>query len=86
MDEIDESVAHVALVVGVDRQVEEVYPVLELPRQLVEQHLLSVLVWNVTDHQSCTTVTLDRVRVDREGGFGRSGEAASLSLQLVVEA
>ena len=63
VDEVDEGVAHVALVVVVDRQVEEVGPVLEGLLDLLLQHLLAVLVGNVADHQRRPRVALDLLQV-----------------------
>ena len=48
---VEESVAHVALVLEVDRQVEEVVLALELLVYGSEQHLLRVLVGDVLDHE-----------------------------------
>ena len=59
MDEVDEGVAHVAGVVLVDGQVEEVYLHLVVAPDLLVKHLLGVLVGNVADHQRCPSVVLD---------------------------
>jgi len=47
---VDEGVPHVAVVLEVDRQVEEVVPACVLLVQPLQKHLLRVLVWNVLDH------------------------------------
>ena len=53
---VDESIAHIALVLEVDGQVEEVVAAPELFINGGEQHLLCVLVGNVLDHQRCAFV------------------------------
>lgn len=53
---VDESVAHIALVLEVDWQVEEVVGAAELFIDGSQQHLLCVLVGDVLDHQSGTLV------------------------------
>ena len=53
---IDESVAHIALVLEVNGQVEEVVASAELFINGGEQHLLCVLVGDVLDHQRCAFV------------------------------
>lgn len=51
-DEIDESIANVALILEVDGQVKKVITSLDNLINRRKQHLLCVLVWNVLDHQS----------------------------------
>lgn len=53
---VDESIAHVALVLEVNGQVEEVVGAAELFINGGEQHLLCVLVGDVLDHQRCAFV------------------------------
>ena len=48
IQEVDEAVAHVALVLEVDRQIEEVVGAFVADIDLLEQHLLLVLVRNIT--------------------------------------
>ena len=48
---VDEGVPHVALVLEVDGQVEEVVQPVELLVDGLQQHLLGVLVGDVLDHQ-----------------------------------
>jgi hypothetical protein len=59
VDEVDEGVAHVAGVVVVDGQVEEVYFHFVVSADLFEQHLFGILIWNVANHQRCPAVQLD---------------------------
>ena len=53
---VDESITHIALVLEVNWQVEEVVAAPELFINGGEQHLLCVLVGNVLDHQRCAFV------------------------------
>ena len=53
---VDESVSHIALVLEVDWQVEEVVGAAELFIDGSEQHLLCVLVGDVLDHEGGTLV------------------------------
>ena len=53
IDEVDEGVADVAAIVEVERQVEKVVPTLMKPVDALKQHLLRVLVRNVSDHDRC---------------------------------
>lgn len=59
VDEVDEGVSHVAGVEVVDGQVEEVDLHLVVFAQLLVQHFLGVLVWDVADHEGGPTVRLD---------------------------
>ncbi len=59
MGEVEEGVAHVAGVVVVDGQVQEIDVLPVALSDLVQQHLLTVLVWNVSDHQRGPPVGLD---------------------------
>ncbi|TYZ61020.1 hypothetical protein PybrP1_009600 [[Pythium] brassicae (nom. inval.)] len=66
LDEVDERVAHVALVLEVDREVEEVVAP-AVPRvDLCEQHLLRVLVRDVAHHERRALVGARRHAVNRE--------------------
>lgn len=58
VDEVDESIAYVALVVVIDRQVEEVRPVFEEFLDFLFEHLLGVLVRDVADHKGSPYVGL----------------------------
>lgn len=59
VDEVDKSVANVAGVVLVDRQVEEVYLHFVVASDLLVKHILGVLVGDMADHQGCPSVVLD---------------------------
>lgn len=59
VDEVDEGVTHVAGVVVVDGQVEEVELQPEVLVELFEQQLLRVLVGDVADHEGGPPVVLD---------------------------
>lgn len=56
VNEIDESVAHVAVVLEVDREIEEVVVALLRSVYGLQEHLLSVLVGNVLYHDGCAIV------------------------------
>ena len=66
--EIDESVADVAIVVQVKRQIEEVVRSLMQPVDALQEHLLSVLVRNMTNHNGGASVLAAEqpVKIDRE--------------------
>ena len=66
--EIDESVADVAIVVQVKRQVEEVVRSLVQPVDALQEHLLRVLVRNMTNHNRGAPVLAAEqpVKIDRE--------------------
>lgn len=53
---VDEGVAHIALILEINWQVEEVIGSMELFVNGCQQHLLRVLIGNVLDHQRCTLV------------------------------
>ncbi len=53
---VDEGVAHVALILEINWQVEEIIGSMELFIDGCQQHLLRVLIGNVLDHQRCTLV------------------------------
>ena len=50
VDEVYESVADIASVIQIQRQVEEIISALMVPVDTIKQHILRVLVGNVTDH------------------------------------
>lgn len=56
VNEVDESVADIAAIVQVERQVEEVIGALVEPVDTLQEHLFRVLVWNVTDHDCRASV------------------------------
>ena len=66
--EIDESVADVAIVVQVKRQVEEVVSSLVQPVDALQEHLLRVLVRNMANHNRGAPVLAAEqpVKIDRE--------------------
>jgi len=66
--QIDERVAHIALVLEIDGQVEKVVEAFVRLVHLGEQHLLRVLVGNVADHQCGAVLALREnvVHVERE--------------------
>ena len=72
--EVDECIAHVAVVLEVDRQVEEVVALGVLPVDLLEEHLLGIFVRDVFDHDSGAAVfaAQDGVQVKDES-VGASG-------------
>lgn len=53
---VDEGIAHIALVLEINWQVEEVIGSMELFIDGCQQHLLCVLIGNVLDHQCRTLV------------------------------
>ena len=53
---VDESIAHIALVLEVNGQVEEVVGATELLINGGQEHLLCVLVGDILDHQCCALV------------------------------
>lgn len=59
VDEVCEGVAYVAGVVVVYRQVQEIYVETMVFTDLLEEHVLGVLVGDVADHQSGPTVELN---------------------------
>mmetsp|Transcript_9446 Transcript_9446/g.30833 ORF Transcript_9446/g.30833 Transcript_9446/m.30833 type:complete len:366 (-) Transcript_9446:91-1188(-) len=67
VDEVNERVAHVALVLEVDRQIKKVVAALELDVDLVQDRLLGVLVRDVPHHQRRPLVSpaRDAVEVER---------------------
>lgn len=68
VNEVDEGVAHVAVVLEVNRQVEEVVVVALAPINRLQQHLLRVLVRDVLDHDRSPLVlpTQDAVNIEHE--------------------
>ena len=48
---VDESIAHVALVLEVDGQIKEIICAAELLVNCGQKHFLRVLVWDVLDHE-----------------------------------
>ena len=70
VDEVDESVANVAAVVEVEWQVEEVVMALVKSVNTRQEHLFSVLVGDVADHDCCASIlTLQyAVQIDFELG------------------
>ena len=56
MGEVDESITHVASVLEVNREVEEVITILHLLINSVEKHLLGVFVGNIFDHHCISLV------------------------------
>lgn len=78
IDEVDERVAHVAVVLWVNGQVEKIPFAGVQPVHLLEQHLLRVLVRDVPNHQRCARVVpaqdapkVDGVRLLVDLGFLR---------------
>mgnify|MGYP000889314022 CR=1 FL=1 len=67
--EVDEGVSHVAVVLWVDWQVEEVISAQMVLVDLGEQHVLRELVRYVFNHDSCPLIYAIKygVRIDREG-------------------
>ena len=59
VNEVDESVPDVARIVGIYRQVEKVVFQLMILVYLIYQHLLSVLVRNVSDHECSAAIVLN---------------------------
>lgn len=59
VDEVDKRITHVARVVGVYRQVEEVVFVPVVLVHLIDQHLLRVLIRYVPNHYSRTSIILN---------------------------
>lgn len=68
INEIDECVADVAAVVQIQREVEKVVAALVVPVDALQEHLFSVLVGDVPDHDGCSRVlsAQDTVQVDLE--------------------
>lgn len=68
VNEVDESVAHVAPVLEVNRQVEEVVLVLCVSVNCLQQHFLGVLVRDVSDHYRSTHIrpSCDVVKIQVE--------------------
>ena len=68
MDEVHESVAHICLILVVDRNVEEVILPLVILVDLLQELTLTVLVWDVLDHYCGPGVLtiLDPLNVDHE--------------------
>ena len=54
--EVDKRIAHVTFVPIVDWQIEEVILVLLFAIEGLQEHLLSILVWNIFDHNSSSLV------------------------------
>jgi hypothetical protein len=54
--EVDKRVAHVALIPIVNWQIEEVILVLLFAIQGLQEHRLSVLIWNIFDHNGCSLI------------------------------
>lgn len=69
-EEIDEAIAHIALVLDVARQVQEIVRVTELLINLLRQFTNSVLVGDVSDHHCGAGIVVDILREDLiEGPF-----------------
>ncbi len=81
---VDEGVPHVAVVLQVDRQVQEVVPARVPLVQALEQHFLSVLVGDVLDHHRRAIVLPPRNRsqVQRERPLLRLSRLSSNGLKL----
>ena len=56
VNEVDESVADIAAIVQIERQVEEVICTLVESIDTLQEHLFCVLVWNMTDHNCRASV------------------------------
>lgn len=68
IDEVDECVSHIAVILEINRQVEEVIVVLLRTVNCLQEHLLSVLVRNVLDHDGRSVIKAiqDVLDVQRE--------------------
>lgn len=53
---IDKRVAHVAFIPIVNWQIEEVILVLLFAIQGLQEHRLSILIWNIFDHNGCSLI------------------------------
>ncbi len=56
MDEINEGIADIALVLEINGEIEEVIGALVPLVNSRKEHLLTIFVWNVFDHESCARV------------------------------
>jgi hypothetical protein len=56
VDEVDESIPHVASVLEVDGEVEKVILVLGVPVDSLQQHFLGVFIRDVSDHNRSSQV------------------------------
>ena len=79
-DEVDERVTYIAAVNVVDWQVEEVELLAVVFIQLLDQHFLCVLVWDVFDHQCGPSVVHHLFQVEFIVFFLLSTDCLSLSL------
>ncbi len=59
INEVDKGIPNIAGVVGVEWQVEEVVLVFVIEVNLVNEHLLRVLVGDVSDHQCGSLIVVD---------------------------
>jgi len=66
MDKVDKSIADIARVVLVDRQVEEVNLHFVVASNLLVKHLLGVLVGYMADHEGSSAIWLN---LDKSGGY-----------------
>ncbi len=62
---VDEGVAHIAFILEINRQVEEVIGPTEFLINGCQQHLLRVLIGDVLDHQRCTLVITYKAAYDK---------------------
>ena len=63
IDKINEGITHIAAVFEIDWQVEEVILVLGLSIDGLQEHLLGILIWDVSDHNWSTRIlTVRNVR------------------------
>ena len=74
INKVDESVPDIAAIVKVQRQVEKVISALVMPVNALQEHLLSVLVRDVPNHNRSASVLTpkDSVQIDGEFRIGRA--------------
>jgi hypothetical protein len=56
INKVDKRIAHVAFISVVDWQIEEVILVLLFAIQGLQKHRLSILIWNIFDHNGCSLI------------------------------
>lgn len=56
INKVDKRIAHVAFISVVDWQIEEVILVLLFAIQGLQEHRLSILIWNIFDHNGCSLI------------------------------